>query len=199
MTLTHPAVAYVLGLALGLAACSSSGSSSGTAVPSPSTASAIPSASAPAATKKAASPSASGPQVGRIGSAQGVTLPTGVVVSIPKVAMHSIPKAAGSGAGTLRPGDTEAVLTVVVENGSAQSIDAALLAVDVTASGEQADGLNYSEVPTNPIGGTILPGSTVSGTYGFVIRKTDVGKLQAEVWAGQSEPHAIFTDGGGRA
>jgi hypothetical protein len=70
-----------------------------------------------------------------------------------------------------------------------------VLAVDVTASGEQVDAVNNSEIPTNNIGGTILPGKTATGTYGFVIRRTDLGQLQAEVWPTQSEPHAIFTDG----
>ena len=64
---------------------------------------------------------------------------------------------------------------------------------------QDTDAAQYTEIPTNqiPSAGTILPGRSVNGTYGFIIRKSDVGHLQAEVWAGQSEPHAIFVDGDG--
>jgi hypothetical protein len=87
----------------------------------------------------------------------------------------------------------------VVKNGSAKPINTGDVAVELIASQQDTDGVQYTKIPTNqiPSAGTILPGRSVDGTYGFIIRADDVGHLQAEVWAGQSEPHAIFVDGDG--
>lgn len=193
MKLTAPRrLLACLTLVTALAACGSGHEDPSASPSSPTTTSASPTTAA-----VAPSESNAGPQTGKIGSATSVRLPTGVQVSIPKIVVHAVPKSVGSGTGIERPGDSEAVLTVVVVNGSARPIDTTLLAVDVEADGEQASGVDYSEVPTNDIAGTILPGKKASGTYGFVIRRSDLGKLQAEVWAGQTEPHAIFTDSDG--
>jgi hypothetical protein len=82
----------------------------------------------------------------------------------------------------------------VVKNGSTKPINTGDVAVELIASQQDTDAVQYTKIPTNqiPSAGTVLPGRSVNGTYGFIIRKSDVGHLQAEVWAGQSEPHAIF-------
>lgn len=200
LTPAAPVAAAVLAI-VSLVACTtgsaggrSSGSSSVSSTPPPEP-SVSPSSTAAAPSP---SPSSAGLQVGRIGTTQGVSLPDGVQVSVPKEEKHAVPKSVQSGAGVERTGDTLAIFTVVVKNGGTRPIDASLMAVNLIANGEQATGLNYSEYPTNPPAGTILPGKSGTGTFGFLIRsRTDPGHMQIEVYPTQAEPHAILTDNDG--
>lgn len=198
--LASPAFAFVLGLSLGTAALTGcSGTSTGTAAtpstttaPSPS-ASAAPPAPAPAPSASASAPA--GASIGTIGG-QGVALPSGVNVSVGKIATY--PDSVKPGNGVTRGGDQYAVIPITLANKSDKPLDVTLTAVTVTARGEQADGvIEPDRHPTdNGFPGTLLPGKTRTATFGYILRKGDLADLQIEVWPTQAEPHAIINTTG---
>lgn len=195
MKLTPIALAALLGAAP-LAACSTStpaANPSGTST-SPQPPSASPSPSRAAAPAPSASPS----YIGRIGSSA-VLLPTGIEVSVGEPRTYPDPSVRKAVSGIVRGGDLFAVVPITLTNNGTRGVDVSLTAVTITASGEQASPLGEPDRhPTDDhFQGTLLPGKTQRATFGYVLRQSDVGHLQVEVWPTSAEPHAILVDSDG--
>lgn len=164
-------------------------------LPAPSSSSSSPASVAPSSPAAHAATSTPSATLGKIGG-RGVTLPSGVAVSVGKISTYPDPSLRSGVSGVIRGGDLFTVVPVTLANEGTQSVDVTLTAVTVTASGEQASPLGEPDRhPTNDhFQGVLLPGKHQTATFGYVLRKGDLGHLQVEVWPTQSEPHAILLD-----
>lgn len=82
-------------------------------------------------------------------------------------------------------------LTLVVDNGSAKSVDLGSVVVTLLGS-DQAPGIEMTAAPADPFSGTLKPGKSATGVYVFTVDKARRDPISVNVTLNGEAPVLLF-------